>query len=337
MKVYAMGILSALTVALGMNGTGVAGQVGNTAASHIASAKVAAGTTHVGLFNRLCTPIADPPSGQRPPRSEWHAEPVKVFDNLYFLGMTEYSAWAVTTSAGIVILDALFDYSVEDEIVNGLKQLRLDPSQIKYVLVSHGHTDHAGGASYLQQHFGAHVLLSAADWDLLATDTGSWPKPKRDMVVVDGQRLTLGDTTLTFYITPGHTPGTISTIFPVQDGGKPHIVAEWGGTAFNWMRPSQRARYIAPERPEKFWFDSYSSSARRFRDVVSRAGADVIISNHSNVDGSQTKLPALAKRKPGDSHPYVIGNDAVKRYLTVADECAQAASLGYGQSAGALR
>jgi hypothetical protein len=51
----------------------------------------------------------------------------------------------------------------------------------------------------------------------------------------------------------------------------------------------------------------------------------VAISNHTPYDGSKTKIPALAARKPGESHPYVIGADAVKRYLTVAKECAAAA------------
>ena len=129
-----------------------------------------------------------------------------MFDNLYFLGQTEFSVWAITTSEGIILLDAIFDYSVEDEVVGGLKKLGLDPAQIKYVMVSHGHLDHAGGAKFLQERFGARLLMSAADYDLLDQENPSW-KPKRDMVVTDGQQLTLGDTTLTFYLTPGHTDG----------------------------------------------------------------------------------------------------------------------------------
>jgi metallo-beta-lactamase class B len=304
------------------------GQSANTAESHIATAKAAAGNEHEGLFNILCTPLPDQPAAPTPPRSSWHVEPVKVFDNLYFIGMTEVAAWAVTTSDGIIVVDALYDYSVEDEVVLGLKKLGLDPSQIKYVLVSHGHNDHAGGASYLQDNFGAHVILSSEDWDLLDRDTGAWPKPKRDMVATDGQRLTLGDTTLTLYLTPGHTAGTISTLIPVNDHGTPHLVAEWGGTSFLWTRPSLRSRYITPARPDKFWFEAYSTSAKRFQDLATKAGADVLISNHTDYDGSKTKLPMLATRKPGDPHPYVIGTDSVKRYLTVANECAQAAQLG---------
>jgi hypothetical protein len=49
----------------------------------------------------------------------WHAEPVKVFDNLYYVGMTEFSSWAITTSQGIILLDAIYDYSIEDEVDDG--------------------------------------------------------------------------------------------------------------------------------------------------------------------------------------------------------------------------
>jgi metallo-beta-lactamase class B len=288
----------------------------------VAAAKAAAGQDHAALFNTVCAPtmIRPAPQGGRggggaqqgpPDRAQWHAEPVKVFDNLYFIGQTEYSSWAITTSDGIIILDTIFDYSVEDEVVGGLKKLGLDPASIKYAIVSHAHTDHAGGAKHLQDHYGARVILSAADWDMLDRTNPVW-KPKRDLVATDGQTLTLGDTTLTLHITPGHTPGTISTLIPVKDGGRSHLVAEWGGTLYNFAR--------TPDN-----FKIYISSAERFRDIVAKAGADVAISNHTIYDGSKTKLPALAKRRAGDPHPYVIGNVAVQNYLTVVAECAKAA------------
>jgi metallo-beta-lactamase class B len=296
---------------------------------HVARARAAAGSEYQELFG-LCDapePILVPPTSPTPsprpfvppPRSEWYAEPVKVFDNLYFVGQTEYSAWAVTTSAGIILIDALWDYSVQDEVVGGLEKLGLDPSAIKYVLVSHGHADHAGGASYLQSRFGAHVILSAADWDLLAHDTGGWPKPRRDLTATDGEKLTLGDTTLTLYLTPGHTPGTISTLIPLRESGQRHLAAEWGGTGFNFT--------ITADKPRKYWFETYRRSAERFRAIAARAGADVILSNHTYLDGSTTKLPALARRRPGDPHPYVVGTASVERYLTVAEECARAGLL----------
>src|SRR5215471_11699070 len=145
--------------------------------------------------------------GATPDRSTWHAEPVKVFDNLYFFGQSEYSVWALTTSEGIIVLDTIFDYSVEDEVAEGMKTLGLDPAQIKYAIVSHPHPDHDGGARFLQEHYGTRVIMSPADWDVLDKRTNG-TKPKRDIEATDGQKLTLGDTTLTLYITPGHTPGT---------------------------------------------------------------------------------------------------------------------------------
>ena len=307
----------------------------DTVDSHVAAARAAAGKDFTALADRLCTPPARPaaaaatPAPARregpPPRDSWHAEPVKVFDNLYFVGEQRYSAWAVLTSAGVIIIDPIFDYSVEDEVVGGLRKLGLDPASIKYVLVSHAHYDHVGGAAFLQDTFDARVAMSADDWDLLGRSTGSWRKPKRDVVVTDGQKLTLGDTTLTLHVTPGHTLGTISSLIPVRDGGKPHVAAYWGGTAFNWV--TNRTGYITPERPDSFWFGRYIDSAHRFRQLATAAGADVLLSNHTAFDGSKTKLPAMAARRSTDPHPYVIGSAAVGRYLTVAEECAKAGRL----------
>jgi metallo-beta-lactamase class B len=293
----------------------------DTVESHRAAATAAAGKDHQGLLRVVCpaTPPAAPAGaapgraqgrGPRPdpPRDQWYAEPVKVFDNLYFVGTKVHGAWAVTTSQGIIVIDALYAYAVEDEVAGGLKKLGLDPAQIKYVVLSHGHGDHHGGAKYLQDTFGAHLVMSAADWDLVERDTRN-PKPRRDVVATDGQKLTLGDTTLTLYITPGHTLGTISTLVPVKDGGKPHLAAEWGGTAFSAATPTDQLK-------------AYISSAARFRDLASTA--DVIITNHTEFDGTLAKLAAEQKRGPGDPNPYIIGNDAVKRYITVAEECAKA-------------
>jgi metallo-beta-lactamase class B len=60
---------------------------------------------------------------------------------------------------------------------------------------------------------------------------------------------------------------------------------------------------------------------------VRTSGADVLLSNHTIFDGSKTKLPALATRKAGEPHPYVVGTESVLRYLKVAEECATAIRL----------
>jgi len=303
------------------------------ATEHVLAARDAAGSEHVALLLRICTQAApsagqllarvgpDVPAGLTPVgggQPEWYAEPVKVFDNLYYVGQTEYSAWAVTTTEGIVIIDPIFDYSVEAEIVEGLRKLGLDPADIRYVIVSHGHSDHAGGARYLQDRFGARVILAPEDWDLLERTGGDWPKPRRDIDATDGYELRLGETTLVLHDTPGHTPGTISTLIPVFDGERRHTAALVGGTAFNFMGRGEDAR----------WFREYIASAERFRRLAADAGADVILSNHTRYDGSTTKIPALAERRPGDAHPYVVGVESVSRYLTVAAECARAGLAG---------
>jgi metallo-beta-lactamase class B len=300
-------------------------QAGDTPEKHVAAAKAAAGQEHLGLLARVCTepepapaaPAAGNAQPRRtgpPPASEWHVEPAKVFDNLYFVGQKDVSSWAVTTSAGIIIIDSIWEYSVEDEIVGGLKKLGLNPADIKYVIVSHGHGDHVGGAKYLQDHFGAKIVLSAADWDLVYKDIRPEIRPKRDIVATNGQKITLGDETITVYVTPGHTPGALSMLIPVKDHGEPHLAAQWGGTAFNF----------APTRAN---FQVYIDSARRFGEIAGKAGADVMIANHTATDGTITKLPLVAKRKPGEPHPYVSTKDTAKRYMKVAEECATAAML----------
>jgi hypothetical protein len=160
--------------------------------AHIAAAKAAAKADHAVLFTSLCSAEpTGPGTGRRgagagqpggpppgpPAKESWHAEPMKVFDNLYFIGMKDVSAWAVNTSEGIIILDALYDYSVDDEIAEGLRKVGLKPENIKYAIVSHGHGDHSGGAKYLQDRFKARVLLSELDWGLL--DRGRGTRPAR--------------------------------------------------------------------------------------------------------------------------------------------------------------
>ena len=325
-----LAILLGLVASMNMSGQSATHSVD----AHVAAAKAAAGQDFMGLFDTLCpAPAPVPAAGPRPPvqrvgppdRSLWHADPVKVFDNLYFVGQTEYSAWAVTTSDGIIVIDTIWDYSVKDEVADGLTKLGFDPHTIKYAIVSHGHIDHAGGAKYLQDEFGTHVIVSAADWNLLERDTGSWPKPRRDLVATHGEKLKLGDTTLTLYLTPGHTAGTVSTLIPVKDHGTPHLAIDSGGTAFNWLR--NRAAYISPGHPDEYWFKTYIASVERMKKIATEEHADVLISNHTIFDGSKQKLPAVLRRKAGDPNPYVIGTAGVLRYFAVEEECAKAGLL----------
>jgi metallo-beta-lactamase class B len=313
----ALGLLLAVSILTGQD----------TPDAHIAAAKAAAGGDFQNLFEFQCN--GPGPGGPRaaggagaaargpgrgrgpqgpPDRSTWHAEPVKVFDNLYFFGQSEYAVWAITTSEGIIVLDTIFDYSVEDEVAGGMKKLGLDPAKIKYAIVSHAHPDHDGGARFLQEHYGTKVIMSPADWDVLDKRTNG-TKPKRDLEATNGQKLTLGDTTVTLYITPGHTPGTISSVFPVKDNGTQHIAALWGGVGLNTNRDS---------------VENYIRSAQRFSGIVKQTGADIILANHTDWDRSKINLPMLATRAPGSPNPYIVGNAKALNFMKVAEECATA-------------
>src|SRR5438034_5343746 len=115
----------------------------------VGAAKNAAGTEWAGTFLRLCIPPppAAPAAGVRggargaapgpPAKDTWYAEPAKVADNLYFLGTKIHSAWAIVGSDGIIILEALFDYAAQDEIIGGMKKVGLDINKVKYVIISH--------------------------------------------------------------------------------------------------------------------------------------------------------------------------------------------------------
>ena len=291
----------------------------------IEAARATAGSDWTAVTDAVCNSavaLARPPAARGggpgaavprtpPARDTWATEPRKVFDNLYYVGEKDYSAWAITTSQGIILLDALFDYSVKDQVEGGLKKVGLNPGDIKYVVVSHGHLDHAGGARYLQDTYGARLIMGAADYDLLDRNNPPW-KPKRDMVATDGMQVTLGDVTISLYLTPGHTEGTISTLFPVRDGDRRHMAVTWGGTSFNFG--PVRSRLL-----------SYAQQSERFRTIAAQANAEVILSNHPAMDGTHARVAALAARKPGDRHPFVVGNATVQRYLTAVGQCAQAA------------
>ena len=253
-----------------------------------------------------------------PDRALWYAKPYKVFDNLYFVGTKIHSSWALTTTDGIVLIDTLFDYAIEPEIVEGLTTLGLDPRSIKYVLISHAHGDHDQGAALLQSRYRAKIVMGAADWDVdaAASRVGARRRANRDVVVgPEGTKITLGDTTVDVIATPGHTPGTLSYIFPVRDGGRPVVVAYAGGTAFNF-----------PRRAENFAI--YRDSQRKMAKAAAAAGATVVMTNHTEFDRAYDRVRIVQlPRTAGEKHPYETDTATVLRYFEMGADCAEAQRL----------
>lgn len=317
---HQMGAALAIVAGLGVAGVS-AQQSANTIDSHLAAAKAAAGFDFTGTLARICiAPQTGPGADVHPPpppdRATWFTEPAKVFDNLYFVGTKIHSSWALTTSEGIILIDTLYDYASEEAIVGGLKKLGLDPAAVKYVIITHAHGDHVGGAKLMQDRFGARIVMGAPDWDSIEKSVNQYPngKPKRDIAAADGQKVTLGDASVTLALTPGHTPGTVSMFFQVKDGGRPLTVAYSGGTAFNFMNDVPH-------------FDTYIASQRKMAELAASQNATVLMSNHSEFDNAVTKIKLLAARKAGEPHPFELGREAVQRYFEVMDECAQVARL----------
>jgi metallo-beta-lactamase class B len=293
----------------------------------VVAAKRAAGTDYAGTFVRICVAPENLGGGAArgggagarvvPDRAQWYAPPYRVFDNLYFVGTKIHSAWALTTSDGIIIIDTLFDYAIEPEIIDGLSKLGLDPRAIKYVLISHAHGDHDQGAALLQRR-GAKVVMGAADWEatLQRPTTAAGGVPTRDIAVgPEGLKLRLGDTLVDVVATPGHTPGTLSYVFPVKDRGRSLVVAYSGGTAFNF-----------PRRPENFAV--YRDTQRKMIEVAGAAGATVLMTNHTEFDRAYDRARlAQLPRAAGEKHPYETDAATVQRYFEMARDCAEAQRL----------
>src|SRR3984885_6711741 len=240
MKIFAAQAVAALAILSAWNGASAFAQnVPDTVDSHLAAARTAAGFDFTGTLARLCVAppavagLRDAAPGPAPARDTWFIEPAKVFDNLYFVGSKIHSSWALTSSQGIILIDTLWTYNSEEEIVGGLKKLGFDPAKVKYVIISHAHPDHVGGAKLMQDRFGSRVVMGGPDWDSIERSVNGYPlgKPKRDIVADDGQKITLGDTSVTLIATPGHTPGTFSMIFTVKNNGRRLPVAHFSGTA----------------------------------------------------------------------------------------------------------
>jgi metallo-beta-lactamase class B len=273
------------------------------------------------------------------PRGEWYTYPVDVFDNLTFIGTKTAGVWAVSSSEGIIVVDASFHYSSE-ELILGMLNFGLDPNDIKYIIVTHAHDDRYWGARSLQDKYpDARVAMSAADWDVVAQDNSPAQfKPRRDMVITDGQEITLGEVTVSLYITPGHTPGTVSVIIDgltneksVAADDDQHVASIWGGTD-----PSIGRNGVEYYPDGETMMTTHIESLQRFIRLGRRAGVDAILSptlRHANMtekmrywrmaNPDHSRGADIGNQLSGEDHPFV-NSEAVERYNEILLECYEA-------------
>jgi len=229
-------------------------------------------------------------------------EPFKVFDNLYYVGPGYVSVWLLTTPEGNVLFDSAQEPYV-DFVIGNIRKVGVDPKTIKYIILSHGHLDHFGGAAKIQEVSGARVVAVDEDWKMIE-EAGSRPGrggapaprvPKRDMVVKEGDTLAVGGQTFKFHQTPGHTPGVLTTEgITVYDGGKPYKAIVWGGAGY-------RGGLAAAEE-----------SVKSANKVAQIQGVQVNLQIHSWAGddgypggGVLERGMMLKSRKLGAPHPFV--------------------------------
>ena len=215
--------------------------------------------------------------------------PFQVFDNLYYVGARWVSAWLLVSDQGLILFDALYG-DLTDIAINGIRELGFNPDDIRYVIVSHAHYDHIGGARRLQEEFGSVVMMTEPDWNMTTEPAvyQEYPTPIRHLSVSDGSTLNLGRTRLRFMQTPGHTPGVLSTRFTVYDNGYPHEAFLFGGAGLN---------FSGVERTE-----IYINSIER---LMQMENIEVNIPNHPASGEIFERYEILQDRQDGDLHPFV--------------------------------
>ena len=276
--------------------------------AHVDKAKALAGTRWAAEESYFCNP------GQTPNLvTDRTIEPQKIFDNVAIVGDAGTVVYAVTTPAGVVLIDSSYPTKLDSVVLPGLKALGIDPASVKYVLITHGHADHYGGAQWFQQH-GAHVAISAKDWDVIAAGRPDQVKaaPTRDIVAEDGKPIVIGGVAFTPVDTPGHTPGSLGFIFPVQDGGKTRMAAMFGSSILRGDRLSAET------------VRAHADGLKRFGQIAARAHVEVELQNHPLYDNMWEKAAALKARGPGDPNPFVVGAAGYRTFVSVMEACLRA-------------
>lgn len=224
--------------------------------------------------------------------------PFKLMGTIYYVGTTGVSAWLITTPRGHFLLDGGLPQS-SPQIVANIRALGFDIRDVKYLLNSHAHFDHAGGLAALHSASGAIMVASRADREMLETGRVTYgptaditvPPVHVDRVIGHGDTLSLGGVTLTAHMTPGHTPGCTGWSMEVQDAdGQSQRV-------FFHCSTTTGGQSLAPE--------SYPGMVAAYRatfDYVRSLKADIFLANHANFFDLQGKR---ARQIAGDAKAFV--------------------------------
>ena len=221
-------------------------------------------------------------------------EPLKVFDNVYWMGSKAVGVLVIDTGEGYIMIDSGSNSDEALHIAESYSKLGLDASQIKLIIVSHEHFDHYGGVPYFTKEIcpDALVAMSRVGWNLLQTVPTEFaftePRPeKADILMDDGLCMKLGNTRILCISTPGHSAGCISFIFNSSFHGEKLSVGVMGGSA------------VWPNFPEARLYENSIAYFKLYTDI---AGCNAFSAVHQ----SEAELNKVREHwNKGEEHPWV--------------------------------
>ncbi|WP_338828694.1 BJP family subclass B3 metallo-beta-lactamase [Bradyrhizobium sp. 27S5] len=243
---------------------------------------------------------------------KWTApfEPFQLIGNIYYVGTDGIAVYIIKTSQGLILMDTAMQQST-GMIKDNIAKLGFKVADIKDILNTHAHLDHTGGFAEIKQETGAQLIAGERDKPLLEggyypgdeknTDLG-FPPVKVDRTVKEGDKVTLGDVTLTAHTTPGHSPGCTSWEMTVKDGNQERNVLFFCSGTVALNRLVGRPTYAGI-------VDDYRSTFAKVKGMK----VDVLLGPHPEVYDMQAKRAQMKDGapnpfvKPGENASYVAG------------------------------
>lgn len=235
--------------------------------------------------------------------------PFPLTDRITYVGNSLVSSHIIDTGSGLILLDTGFPQT-RSLLIQSIWEAGFRPEDICYIVHSHGHVDHIGGTNLVKSFSGAKTVLHEADaamfrdHPVLSFDADQeFPYSslfEPDIAVRDGDTLTLGDTTLEFVLTPGHSPGVLSIFFHTEHQGKTYTAAMHGGAGLNTLCREHFRRYAAEgEDMEK----SRAAFEAGLLKVLDRP-VDIVLGNHPNQNHTFEKRQKQLEN-PNGPNPFL--------------------------------
>ena len=229
-------------------------------------------------------------------------EPFRIADNLYYVGSSDAAAYLITTPAGHILIDGGYE-STAPLIEASIAKAGFTLQDVRILLNTQAHSDHAGGLAALKKRTGARLMASAADADAIERggahdfslgDSFLFPAVTVDRRLKDGDTVTLGGRTLTARLTPGHTMGCTTWTFDTTDRGRTlHVVNLCGLAILDNTRVSGMPAYPGITRDYERTFATLKALP-----------IDIFIGAHASYYGGMDKA-AKAKADPAGPNPFI--------------------------------